>query len=69
MKGFIEVISKASGNKRLIAISKIQYVGNFNGETVIVFNVTYFKKNQIMDYICAAESYDEVVAKIKEAIE
>lgn len=69
LKGFIEVISKSSGNKRLIAISKIQYVGVYSGETVIVFGVTFFKKTEITDYICAAETYDEVVAKIKEAIE
>ncbi len=69
MKGFIEITSKLSGNKRLIAVSKIRYVGDYSGNTVIVFNVFCYKKNEITDYICAMETYDEVVAKIKEATE
>lgn len=69
MKGFIEITSKLSGNKRLIAVSKIIYVGDYNGDTVIVFNVNYYKKNEKINYLCAMETYDEVVAKIKEATE
>lgn len=69
MKGFIEITSKLSGNKLLIAVSKIRYVGDFSENTVIVFNVFCYKKNEITDYICAMETYDEVVAKIKEATE
>ena len=68
MKGFIEV-TNVDGVKRLVSVSKIQHVGEYSGDTVIMFGSKVFKRKLKYDYLWVRETYEEVVAKIKEATE
>lgn len=69
MKGFIEVTFAANGSKRLVNVSEIQYVGDFSGDTCIIFKPISSKKSKTPNYLWISETLSEVAAKIKEATE
>lgn len=72
MKGFIEVTqidtSKKSW-KTLVAVKEIMVVEEHKNFVVIVLDVSTTKKNDLNGYLFVSETYDEIVAMIKEATE
>ncbi len=68
MKGFIEV-TQTDGNKTLISVKEIKAVEQCKNFVAIVLDFTTTKKNILNGYVLVSESYSEVIAKIREAIE
>jgi len=68
MKGFIEVTA-FDGTKVFIAVSEIMFVDYDEDNVYIVLRCEMKKKRVKRGVIYVNESYDEIVAKIKEATE
>lgn len=68
MKGFIEVV-QMDGHKTLVSVKEIKTVEGYENYSVIFIDLTVTKKQIYSGHIIVSETYDEVVAKIKEATE
>lgn len=67
MKGFIEVTNVEDKSKVLLAVDKIEYVEEKANETFVVFKHFFIKKQTVTLGYSVAESFEDVVAKIKAA--
>lgn len=68
MEGFIEVV-QIDGHKTLVSVKEIKTVEEHGNNAVIFIDLTVTKKQLYVGHIIVAETYAEVVAKIKEATE
>ncbi len=69
MKGFIKVTAKSNDSKVLVALSAIKLIQTDDDGVNIGLAITGYRHSWVVQSLLVSESYDEVVAKIKDATE